>query len=395
MRKKASVLLLFVSILLTACQGKSTVPVYSGTIEGKEMLIQSELGGALKTAAAEEGHEVKANETVAQLNNREYIAKINEAKAAVESAQAKLEEAGAGTRTQKIKEAQARVNQSEATVAQSEAKIRSATAQLPLLEANLSQLQARAQGAESTLAYHQKRLQQMKTLLEQGAASPSEADAVREAVNQALTVVNDFKNQATSIRAQMNQAKEEIAADEAARSSNIAARQAAQADLDLLKEGETNYTVRYLLGQKDQAESRLKQAAITETRTQVRSPEAGVILRKHVNKGEVVKPGATLYTLLRKGILEVVVYIPEAELGGVSVGQQASITVDAYPNRAFKGKVTRIAREAEFTPKNVQTPDERTKMVFAVTVNILDGLGMLKPGMPADITFVPVKAGGK
>lgn len=119
------------------------------------------------------------------------------------------------------------------------------------------------------------------------------------------------------------------------------------------------------------------------------APEDGVILRKLVEKGEVVKQSAALYTLLKAGELKITVYVPEAHLNEVDVGQTASIAVDAYPGSTFTGKVTRIAEKAEFTPKNVQTPDERTKLVFAVTVQVSEGLDKLRAGMPADVHFLP------
>ncbi|MBX6394898.1 MAG: HlyD family efflux transporter periplasmic adaptor subunit, partial [Alicyclobacillaceae bacterium] len=102
-----------------------------------------------------------------------------------------------------------------------------------------------------------------------------------------------------------------------------------------------------------------------------------------------------LYTLLKKGELKVVIYVPEGELGRVHIGQGAQIRVDAYPGRTFRGKVATIADRAEFTPKNVQTSDERTKMVFAVTVQITEGLDVLKPGMPADVTLEVQEGDGK
>ena len=68
----------------------------------------------------------------------------------------------------------------------------------------------------------------------------------------------------------------------------------------------------------------------------------------------------------------------------LAIGKEATIGVDSYPGRAFRGRVSRIASRAEFTPKNVQTKDERVKQVFAVTVDLGDGEGALRPGMPAD-----------
>jgi HlyD family secretion protein len=78
------------------------------------------------------------------------------------------------------------------------------------------------------------------------------------------------------------------------------------------------------------------------------------------------------------------IYVPENQLGLVQLGQPVWVTVDAYPERRFEGTVSLIASEAEFTPKNVQTREERVNMVFAVEVKLPNGDHALKPGMPAD-----------
>jgi HlyD family secretion protein len=266
---------------------------------------------------------------------------------------------------------------------------------MSVLAANKAQLMNKLEGARNTLAYQQSRLKKAETLGQAGAISEQEIETLRETVNQAQTIVYDIEKQMSTIDAQMNQTRQEEIAGKAAQASAEAGVRAAQANLDLLRAGDTNYTLRGLLAQKEAADSKLAQAKLLLGKTIVRAPETGTILRKHVEAGEVIKPGATLYTLLKKGELEVVVYVPEASLNQVKTGQKAFVRVDAYPNRSFSGTVTRIASQAEFTPKNVQTPDERTKMVFAVTIKLTDGLNELKPGMPADITFAQTKEGAR
>jgi HlyD family secretion protein len=387
-----SCILLFIG---TGCQQSNTPPVYSGTIEGKEFVIQSELGGMIETMSLEEGQAVQQHQTVATLSSDEYRLRVTEAKAAVDAAQAKWEEARSGSRGEKIREAAAKVEQAQALTTQAAAKAQAVAAQISVLEANKTQLENKKQGAKQTLTYQQDRLQKAQALWQAGALSEHEVNALKEAVNQAQTTVNDIEKQMSTIDAQIAQARQEEAASIAAQTSSVAGTKAAQANLDLLRAGDTNYTLRNLLAQKEAADSKLAQARLLLSKTFIRSPENGVILRKHVEMGEVIKPGATLYTLLKRDDLEVVVYVPEAALNQVQTGQKATITVDAYPKRAFSGVVTRIANQAEFTPKNVQTPEERTKMVFAVTIKITDGLRELKPGMPADIVFLPMKAGEK
>jgi HlyD family secretion protein len=145
----------------------------------------------------------------------------------------------------------------------------------------------------------------------------------------------------------------------------------------------------------NQAKARQNQIQYQLEKTNIASPVEGIILHRHMEIGEIVKPGATVFTVLKKGELQVVVYVPEANLNQVKVGQEATIKVDAYPDQSFTGKITHISNKAEFTPKNVQTPEERTKMVFAVTIKVTKGINELKPGMPADVTFPTATSEGK
>ena len=137
----------------------------------------------------------------------------------------------------------------------------------------------------------------------------------------------------------------------------------------------------------NQAKARQNQLQYQLEKTQITSPVDGIILHQHVEIGQIVKPGTTVFTILKKGEMEVVVYVPEANLNQVKIGQTPFIKVDAYPDKSFSGKITHISNKGEFTPKNVQTPEERTKIVFAVTIKVTEGINELKPGMPADVTF--------
>lgn len=119
----------------------------------------------------------------------------------------------------------------------------------------------------------------------------------------------------------------------------------------------------------------------------ITAPTDGIVLSRSIHPGEIASPGAALLTLANLETLELVVYIPEAQLGRVSVGSSASISVDAFPSERFDGTVTAIGREAEFTPRNVQTQQDRVNLVFAVTIRIENSDGKLKPGMPADATI--------
>jgi HlyD family secretion protein len=115
------------------------------------------------------------------------------------------------------------------------------------------------------------------------------------------------------------------------------------------------------------------------------APINGTVLLRLAEPGEVVNSGQTILTLADLTDLEIKVFLPEIFLGRIRNGQKAAINVDSHPGETFEGSVTRISERAEFTPKNVQTRQERVKTVYAVTVTTSDHGGIIKPGMPCDV----------
>lgn len=111
----------------------------------------------------------------------------------------------------------------------------------------------------------------------------------------------------------------------------------------------------------------------------------GTIVKKFVEKGEIVGYGTPLFKIASIDTMEMKVYIPETELGKIKLGQEVIIHTDSYPNKEYKGKVVFISNEAEFTPKNIQTKDERVTLVFAIKLKIPNPNEELKAGMPADV----------
>ncbi len=123
--------------------------------------------------------------------------------------------------------------------------------------------------------------------------------------------------------------------------------------------------------------------------TTLKAPLTGVILVRQAELGEVVSPGTPVYTLADLDHIWVRVYVPETELGRIKWGQEVSVGADTYPNKRYRGRVSFISSEAEFTPKSVQTDRERVTLVYRVKVDIDNTNHELKPGMPADV-YVPV-----
>ena len=120
----------------------------------------------------------------------------------------------------------------------------------------------------------------------------------------------------------------------------------------------------------------------------VTSPSSGFITKKFVETGETAGMMSSLFQVADLSSVELVIYVSETELGRVKLGQEAEIKVDTYPNKSFEGKVIYISPQAEFTPKNIQTQEERTKLVFAVKIKIDNPDFELKDGMPADASII-------
>ena len=118
----------------------------------------------------------------------------------------------------------------------------------------------------------------------------------------------------------------------------------------------------------------------------IRASFDGVATVRHREPGEIVPGGAPVLTVMNPDDRWVRIYIPENRIGAVQLGHRAGISTDTWPDKRYAGDVTYIAAQAEFTPKNVQTTEERVKLVYAVKVRISDDPGFeLKPGMPADV----------
>ncbi len=139
----------------------------------------------------------------------------------------------------------------------------------------------------------------------------------------------------------------------------------------------------------DQAQAALNLIDVQLGKLVITAPVDGVVLARNIEPGEVVLSGATALTLGQLNQLTITVYIPENHYGEVKLGDSATVGVDSFPTQVFFATVTRIADQAEFTPRNVQTAEGRQTTVFAVELSVQNAAGLLKPGMPADVTFVP------
>jgi HlyD family secretion protein len=161
---------------------------------------------------------------------------------------------------------------------------------------------------------------------------------------------------------------------------------AARAALSNAKEDGTDADVTAARARLNQADAAVDLAKIQLGYATVTAPHSGVVVTLTTNAGENAGPGRTLLTLSDPGDLFVRVFVPETQIGNVKIGQQATVTADSV-SEPYLGTVSFVASEAQFTPNNVETKDQRTKLVFEVRVRISDTSGALKAGMPVDVTF--------
>ncbi len=138
-----------------------------------------------------------------------------------------------------------------------------------------------------------------------------------------------------------------------------------------------------------QAEAALELIELQLEKLQIRSPISGVVLTSIIKPGEIIATGLTAISIGNLTELSVTVYLAEDKYGQVNLGDIAKLTVDSYPEYVFEAVVVRIADQAEYTPRNVQTQEERQNTVYAVKLSVKNPARKLKPGMPADVDFQP------
>lgn len=174
--------------------------------------------------------------------------------------------------------------------------------------------------------------------------------------------------------------------------ADVAAAQLRQAreQLELMQRGPRRETIDAARAQLEGARAAEQAAAATLVDTVIRAPHAGVVTVRHREPNEIVSPGQPVLTVMNPDDRWVRIYVPENRVGAVHLGDTASIRSDTFPGKEYRGRVVFISPEAEFTPKSVQTTEERVRLVYAVKVRIEGDEAMeLKPGMPADVELRP------
>lgn len=174
---------------------------------------------------------------------------------------------------------------------------------------------------------------------------------------------------------------------EAARSTHeasVARLQEAREQLDMVREGPRREEIDRARARHEQAKQSLAVARTRLGYATLQAPLSGMVLSENVEPGEYVVPGVPVVTIGDLVSAWVRAYVNETDLGRIKLGQRVCVTTDTYPDKVYPGELTFISSEAEFTPKNVQTTEERVKLVYRVKIEIANPELELKPGMPAD-----------
>lgn len=257
-----------------------------------------------------------------------------------------------------------------------------------LARLDLAEVEARRAVAEAQLAAARALLAELE-----GGARPEEVRQGRAALEAAERQLEDASRTLERTRLLHDGgALSREALDRAETAYEVARAQAAQARerLELLELGPRRERLEAQRAAVRQAEAAVGQVDAVLAGGLIRAPHGGVVTVRHREPGEVVAVGMPVVTLLDRDDRWVRIYVPEDQVGRLEIGQRARITADAYPDRTYEGRVVFIASQAEFTPRNVQTREERVKLVYAVKVAITGDPGHdLKPGLPADVVLEP------
>ena len=289
-------------LLLNGCSGNSKdVIEASGTIEGTDVNIGTEVAGKVKELRVDEGSRVGKGDTLALIDDTEYQIQLRQASANLASFESAYRLAVEGSRKEDILQAEAAYTAAKADYQRMKDLLASQT----ITQKQYDDVYARYVGAEQT--YEKLR----------SGLRPEEINGAR--------VKRDY----------------------------------AAAQVDLLRK-------------------KVRDCAIL-------APSAGTVTLRGVEPGELVTMGASLLRVTYLDKVKLTIYVSDADLGRVKLGQKAEVSIDSFDKvRPFEGDVVYISPTAEFTPKNVQTKEERTKLVFGVKIEIDNPEGALKPGLPAD-----------
>lgn len=331
MMKNRILCIFFLITVATVSFGCSNDDFYAtGTVEAKTVRISSSTGGELVRLYAEEGDAVNSGDLLAEMSLEEYDLLLEKAEAGFRLAESTLEEA-LHTDGEELR--------------------------IGILASEAAGIRAEALRAEYEQASAD--LERMRHLADAGAVAEAEYE-----------------------KAQLAAGSLEKGCLAAEKEAEMAAEQ-----LKILYRGAGENTAKRLEAQLAAAAAERELAAFRQSETKIEASAGGTVTAVYHEEGENLLPGTSVFEITDLSDLKLKVYVPETILPRIVMGGEAEITIDAFPDRTFAGEVVYIGSSAQFTPKNVQTREQRTTLVFPVKVKINDDSGYIKPGLPADVRF--------
>ncbi len=350
-------------------QAQAAPFVVSGFVEADEVRVGSRVGGRVAEVLAAEGQRVTTGQRLFTLDPFDWQERLAEAQAQLAAFQAEHDRLKTGYRVEEIAQARAKRDRAAAVLAKLTAGPRAREIEIAGERLNM---------AKANLDLATSEYERVKNLRAEESAAKVEYDkAVRE-----------FKHS----QAEAAAAEQELALlEEGTRKEELAEAQAAlneaEAALALLERGFRAEDITEAAAHVDAAKA---QVAAIETQMReltVVSPYDCVVEAISLRPGDLVAANAPALTELDYSRLWVRTYVPESRLGDVRLGQRVPVRVDSFPDRKFMGRLTFLATEGEFTPRNIQTPEERSKQVFRAKVTLEEGTDVLRVGMGADVLF--------
>jgi HlyD family secretion protein len=345
----------------------ASIVALSGRIEGDDSAVAPKTNGKILEITVREGDTVTAGQVIARLDDAQVRAKEDQAKAALTDSQAKLQ----GARDQ-IAVLQNQLEQNQLQTGQStmdaEGRVRQAQADLTAAQADLVQQQAALRLAEFNRDAYAR-------LAKTGAASQLQGLQAEVQADQQAAVVAASQRKVEASRGALATAQATLD-NPKIRGAQVVGTQAQIA--------QQQSTIAAAKAETAQAQATLAQAQADRSDLTVVAPFSGTVLTRAAEPGEVVQAGTAIVTLLDLSKVYLRGFVPEGDIGKIKVGQPAHVFLDSSANQSLDGYVLRIDPQATFTPENTYFRDDRVKQVVGVKVQLTQGIGFAKPGMPAD-----------
>ena len=353
----------------------------SGNIELTQVNIAFKVSGRLIERAVDEGDIVKKGIVVARLDKDQLMRQREREQAALAQAQSQLAEAG--TTVEWTRQSQASdLDQRRADLSQAQARLRELEAGSRPQEVKESS--AAVESARAAAEAAQNDWERGQALYKQDDISASQYDQYRKNAESAAAALRQAQERFAMVRE--GPRKEEIEAARAQVTRAAASIKWAEAQrLDVTRKQED------VVSKRADIDRERAQVALIDSQlgdTVAASPIDGVVLVKSANVGEILAPGTTVMTIGDIDHPWLRGYINERDLGRVKLGTKAKISTDSYPGKVYWGRVSFIASEAEFTPKQIQTSEERLKLVYRIKIDVDNPQHELKSNMPADAELV-------